>query len=249
MPILQRFPSEELHEHHYFPDFQPFSLELSTYTERIRYVAMAFFIAGALAICTTLSFELWQTNSLVTTENAWLEIGQGGLLVLAMIIQGVRAFTAHESELERDIRLGLALFAFALFLREVDIGKFGASEAWGVLEKVLRAIALMMALGFALQMSRRIKLVLRNFSKILLSPSILISILACVFYACGWPFDKELFKIDKSLSLWIEETFEFNACLLLFAAGLASNNKMDKVEIPERILKSANFFKQFVRMS
>lgn len=231
LPLLQSFPRLELRTPYHLSDLQPFSLELMSYNNRVRSIALTFLIIGLLAIATTLSFELWQINPLVTAENAGLELGQGAFLVLAAIIQGVRAFTSHESGLKRDIRVGLALFAFALFLREVDIDKLGASAAWDVLEKVLRVIALVMILGFALHMSRRIKLVLRNFSKILLAPTILISILACVFYACGWPFDKELFSIDKSLSLWFEETFELNACLLFFSAGLASNIKTDEVKI------------------
>lgn len=231
MPLLQSFPSLELRTPYHLSDLQPFSLELMSYTNRVRSVALAFLIVGLLAISTTLSFELWQINPLVTAENALLELGQGVFLVLAALLQGARAFTVHDSGLKRDIRLGLALFALALFLREVDIDKLGTSEAWDALEKVLRAITLLMILGFALHMSRRIKLVLRNIGKILLSPTILISMLACLLYACGWPFDKELFSIDKNLSLWFEETFELSACLLLFSAGLASNIKSDEVKI------------------
>jgi len=231
MPLLQSFPSLELRTPYHLSDFQPFSLELMSYTNRVRSVALAFFIAGLLAICTTLSFELWQLNPLVTAENALLELGQGAFLLFAALVQGGRAFTTHDAGLKRDVRMGLALFAFALFLREVDINKLGASEAWDTLEKVLRAIALLVILGFILHMSRRMRVVIRNTGKILLSPTVLISMLACVFYACGWPFDKELFKIDKSLSLWFEETFELNACLLFLCAGLVGNIKTDVVKI------------------
>lgn len=231
LPFLQSFPKLELRTPYHLSDLQPFSLELMSYTNRVRSIALAFLITGLLAICTTLSFEVWQMNPLVTAENALLEMGQGAFLVLAAIIQGVRAFTVHDSGLKRDIRIGLSLFALALFLREVDIDKLGASAAWDVLEKFLRVVTLLLFLGFVAHMSRRIKLVFNNLGKILLAPTVIITMIACVFYACGWPFDKELFNIDKSLSLWFEETFELNACLLFLCAGLAGNIKTDEVKI------------------
>lgn len=231
MPLLQSFTPLELRSPYHLTDFQPFSLELMNHTNRIRTAALAFLIIGLVAISSTLSFELWQLNPLVTAENAMLELTQGGFLLLAALIQCVRAFNTHDSGLKRDIRLGLALFAFTLFLREVDIDKLGSSAAWGTLETVLRAITLLTILGFVLHLSRRIKMVTRNFGKILLSPTVIVTILACVFYACGWPFDRELFSMDKSLSLWFEETFELNACLLFLCASLMSNIKTDVVKI------------------
>lgn len=231
MPLLQSFPILELRTPHHLADFQPFSMELLSYTSRVRAVAFAFLIAGLMAIVTTLSFEFWLVNPSVTAENALLELGQGVLLLAAAAVQGARAFTHHNPGLKRDIRLGLSLFAFALFLREVDINKLGASAAWDAIETVLRAIALLAVLGFVAHMSRRMKAVLGNLGKILLSPTVLLSILGCVLYACGWPFDKELFSIDKGLSRWFEETLELNACLLLLCAGLVSNIKTDVVRI------------------
>lgn len=231
MPLLQSFPTLELRMPYHLSDFQPFSLELMSHTGQVRSVAFAFFIVGLLAISTTLSFEAWQFNPLVTKENALLELAQGGFLLLAALVQSLRAFNNHISGLKRDIRLGLALFAFALFLREVDINKLGSSNVWDTLEIVLRAIALLTILGFALHMSRRIKLVTHNIGKILLSPTLILTMLACVLYASGLPFDRELFNIDKSLSVWFEETLELNACLLFMCAGLASNIKTDVVKI------------------
>ncbi len=231
MPLLQSFPTLELRSPYHLSDLQPFSLELMSYTNRIRTVALAFFIIGLLAISSTLSFELWQLTPQVTAENALLELTQGGFLLLAALLQSLRAFHTHDSGLKRDIRLGLALFTFALFLREVDINKLGSSDLWNALETILRVIALLMILGFTLHMSRRIKLVTHNIGKILLSPTVMLTMLACVLYAGGWPFDRELFSIDKSLSLWFEETFELNACLLFFCASLMGNIKTDVVKL------------------
>lgn len=231
MPSAQNSPSQELHSPYHGADFQPFSLELNSYTNQIRVVAFAFFIVGLLAISTTLSFEAWLLNPKVTAENSLLELVQGGFLLLTALIQGTQAFRAHNAGLKRDIRLGLALFAGALFLREVDVDKLGSSEAWATLETVLRAVTVLMILSFVLHMSRRIKPIMRNVNKILLSPTVLLSILACVFYAGGLPFDRELLNIDLSLSKWFEETLELNACLLFLCASLADNIKNDVVKI------------------
>ena len=231
MPLLQSFPKLELRSPYHLSDFQPFSLELMSYTNQIRTLALTFFIVGLLAISTSLSFEAWQLDPSVVKENALLELAQGGFLLLAAIFQVWRAFKAHDSGLKRDIRLGLALFTFALFLREVDIDKLGSSDLWGALETMLRVVAMLAILSFAFHMSRRIKLVLNNLGKILLSPTIILSILACALYACGWPFDRELFSIDKGLSKWFEETFELNACLLFLCASMVGNIKSVVVKI------------------
>jgi hypothetical protein len=158
-------------------------------------------------------------------------LAQGGFLLLAALVQGWRAFNTHDSGLKRDIRLGLALFALALFLREVDIDKLGSSAVWDALEKILRVIALLMILSFTWHISRRVKLVFRNLGKVLLAPTVMLTMLACVFYASGWPFDRELFDMDKGLSQWFEETFELNACLLFFCASILGSIKTDVVKI------------------
>jgi hypothetical protein len=229
--LLQGFPKLELRSPYHLSDFQPFSLELMSYTNQIRTLALSFFIVGLLAISSTLSFEAWQLNPQATAENALLELTQGGFLLLAAVIQGLLAFNKHNSGLKRDIRLGLALFAFALFLREVDVNKLGNRDIWGAVENILRVSAVLMILGFVFHMSRRIKLVIANLNKILLAPTVILSLLACVLYACGLPFDRELFNIDKSLSKWLEETFELNACLLFLCASMVGNIKTVVVKI------------------
>jgi hypothetical protein len=231
-PLLQSFPTLELRSPYHRSDFQPFSLELMSYTNQIRTLALTFFIAGLLAISSTLSFEAWQLDPRVTAENALLELTQGAFLLLAAVFQGARAFNSHDSGLRRDIRLGLALFAFALFLREVDVNKLGNRDTWGAVENILRVSALLMILGFIWHMSRRIKLIIANITKILLAPTVILSMLACVLYACGLPFDREFFNIDKGLSKWIEETVELNACLLFLCAGIVGSIKTNVVKIP-----------------
>lgn len=231
MTLLQNFPKLELRSPYHLADFQPFSLELMRYTSQIRAIALTFFILGMLAITSTLSFEAWQFNADIIKENALLELTQGGLLLLATLIQGWRAFNTHDSGLKRDIRLGLALFALALFLREVDIDKLGSSSGWGTLEQFLRITTVLMILGFAWHMSRRLKMIMRNLAQILISPTLILTLLACALYACGLPFDRELFNIDKGLSKWFEETLELNACLLLFCASLMANIKTNVVKI------------------
>lgn len=230
-PLSQSFPTLELRSPYHLADFQPFSLELLSYTNQIRTLALTFFIIGMLALSSALSFEAWQFTPRITAENALLELAQGSFLLLAAIFQGVLAFNSHDSGLKRDIRLGLALFAFALFLREVDINKLGNRDTWGAVENILRGSALLMMCGFAFHLSRRTTLLLTNMDKILRAPTVILSMLACVLYACGWPFDREMFTIDKDLSKWFEETLELNACLLFLFAGAVGNIKTDVVKI------------------
>lgn len=223
--LLQNIPSMELRVPYHAYDFQSFSLELIHSGDQIRIIALGFFIVGLVAISSTLSFEAWLLNPAIIKENALLELAQVGLLMLASLLQGWRAFNTHDSSLKRDIHLGLALFTFALLLREMDINHLGNGVLWNALETIVRLIALFAILGFVLRMSRQINLVMDNLGQILLSPTILLSVVACVFYACGLPFDRELFDMDKNLSKWFEETFELNACLLFFCASTAGNIK------------------------
>jgi hypothetical protein len=223
--LLQSFQSLELHNPYHLPDFQPFSFELKAYSNRIRSIALAFFILGLLAISTTSSFQLWQLQPSISAENALLETAQGMFLLLTASLQGLRALTSKNSGLERDIRYGLALFALLLFLREVDIDKIGISPHWALLEKTLRGVALLLTLRFTVHLFNRQKVIMANLARLVWSPTLLVSLLGCLFYASGWPFDKELFNIDKSLSLWYEETLELNACLLLLCASFTKSVK------------------------
>lgn len=231
LPVLQGSTSPELCAFYPPSDVQPVLLESASHINWIRTLALTFFIAGLLAISSALSFEIWQLNPWITQENAPLELTQGGLLLLAALIQCARAFSKHTSGLQRDICLGLALFTFMLFLREVDIDQLGTAGLWGTLETLLRVLALMVALFFVAHITRRIKMIRCSLNKIFRAPMVKITILGCLLYACGWPFDKELLNIDEGLSLWFEETFELNACLLFFCASLISNIKKDPTKI------------------
>lgn len=229
LPLLQSFAQLELRTPYHLSDLHPFTLEWTDYSRRIQSIAMAFLIAGLVVISSALSLQYWQQNPLITAENALLELVQGGLLLAAALVQGLRAL--NNSGLGRDIRLALGLFAFALFLREVDIDKLGTSSYWAMLEKALRATALLLIAGFMFHMLPRLKLALRKLGQIITAPTLLLSLLACVFYACGWPFDKELTGLGKDLSVWCEETLELNACLLLLCAGALASAKAKVVKI------------------
>src|SRR5690606_18098345 len=92
--------------------------------------------------------------------------------------------------------------------------------------------------GFIVHMLQRTKILLRNFKRILLAPAVVISLLGCVFYICGWSFDKELFNIDTGQSVWIEETLELNACLLFLVAGFTNSIKSVVVSLKLPSLKA-----------
>lgn len=231
LPLLQSFPQLELRTPYHRSDLQPFSLEWDDYSRRIQSVALFFLISGLLVITSALSLALWQQNPLITDENALLELSQGGLLLAAALIQGLRAWHSPSNSLKRDVRLGLALFAFAFFLREVDIDQVGTGAHWALVEKLLRASALLMIGVFIFHMVPRLQLVLRNLPKVIGAPTLLLSLLACVFYVSGWPFDKGLTGLDSELSLWFEETLELNACLLLLCASALASVRSDMIQI------------------
>lgn len=60
MSLLQSLPALELHAPVNQIDLQPFSPEHINYTNKVRAIALAFFIIGLLAIGGTLCFEVWQ---------------------------------------------------------------------------------------------------------------------------------------------------------------------------------------------
>jgi hypothetical protein len=221
--LLRDIPSLELRAPYHTYDALPFSLELINYGDQIRTIALAFFIVGLLAISSTLSFEAWLLNPAIIKENAPLELAQTVFLIAATLLQAWRAFNMQRSSLKRDIHFGLALLTFILCLREMDKELLGNSTVWSLLETTVEIITLLAMFSCAMHMTRILKIVAGNLTQILLSPTILLSTIACVFYACSLPFDRELFDMDKNLSNWFEETFELNACLLFFCAGMASS--------------------------
>lgn len=227
---FQGTPAMELRARHHNYLAQPFSMELVDYDDQIRTIALAFFIVGLVAITSSLSFEAWLLNPAIIKKNALLELAQSMFLILAALLQAWRAFNTQESNLIREIHRGLALFIFALFLCEVNEEFISSSMLWNLLETTIQLITLLAIFGFAMHMSRVIKLVTGNLTQILLSPTILLSIIACVFYVCSFPFHRELFAMNKNLAKWFEETLELNACLLFFCAGLAGNIKSAAVK-------------------
>lgn len=223
--LLRDIPSLEPRVPYYAYDLPSFSQELVSYGDQIRTIALVFFIVGLMAISSALSFEAWRLNPAIIMENALLDLAQVAFLFLATLLQAWRAFNTQASSLRRDIRLGLALFTFVLLLREVDMNILGGNVLLSSLETILRLGALVAIIGFAIHMSNRIKLVTDNLGQILLSPTILLSVAACVFYAGSLSFNRELFEMDSNLSKWLEETLKLNACLLFFCASTAGNIK------------------------
>lgn len=60
MSLLQSLPTLELRSSCYQTDIQSFTLELIKHTNKVRAIALAFFIIGVLAIIGTLGFEAWR---------------------------------------------------------------------------------------------------------------------------------------------------------------------------------------------
>lgn len=60
MSLLQSLPTLELRSSCHDTENQSFALELMRYTNKVRFIALGFFLFGVLAIIGTISFEAWQ---------------------------------------------------------------------------------------------------------------------------------------------------------------------------------------------
>lgn len=68
MSLLQSLPTLELQSSCYQADIQSFTLELIKHTNKVRAIALAFFIIGILAIIGTLGFEAWRLFNSQNTD-------------------------------------------------------------------------------------------------------------------------------------------------------------------------------------
>lgn len=177
-------------------------------------------ISMTLLLITTVTYNLWRLDNVIPTENGLLESGQLVFLILACLLSSYHAKVQfNQFPTERFLHIGLALFCFALILRECDIDQLGSSSNWKTLEIVLRSATLFAFIGFAgIIASKRSSLFL-NFRILQQIPLIILALLGCVSYLASWPFDKELFNLPEALSIFIEESFELNACVLFFFAS------------------------------
>lgn len=175
-----------------------------------------------LAAINLVSYSLWTSGAISAAETGQLEAGQSIFLLLACLLHSYHSRANKMCFIARYGHCGLALFCFALFLREMDIDKMGHIEnadLWRALELMMRSLTLVGFLVCGKLFLKHPRINILHVKRFLSTPTAFFSLCGCVTYLCGWPFDKLLFGIPDAVSVWAEETVEFDAaCLFLYAA-------------------------------
>jgi hypothetical protein len=183
------------------------------------------FIFAILIVISLTSYWLWSLGVNTTDENGLLEFGQDVFLILACAMSAYR-YKGATTILYRFVYSGLMIFCFAILLREIDIDKIGVSPIWEVVETFARGLALVALLVYLFFMIKKFRGLREGIPDILTSPIFLLTLIGCLSYIGGWPFDKLIFLDSaRDLAVAIEETLELNATLLFFFASCAKELK------------------------
>lgn len=184
-----------------------------------------------LLTASLLSFLLWKNNPLITEENQLLELAQAALLLLACFMHGERAFRLQITSLDFLLHAGLALLTYSFALRELDIDQFGTSQAWPLVEKILRLAGVVLWAGLLIFLIPKVRQVVARRSALLALPCMVFTIGGGLFFMASWPFDKQFFSfLAHDYSVLIEEILELIACILLFTASLTDASIQDTRE-------------------
>jgi hypothetical protein len=176
-------------------------------------------VGVGLGVFNFVTYWLWSTGMISTSEDGFLEVGQNIFLLLACLLHSYHSRQEEKGNLYRDIHAGMALFCFVLLLREVDIDQLGSTGIWEDIEMIIRGVTLVGILIYAAHMMARLKLIRLHIHALLTSPMIILTILGCAIYSSSWPFDKMIFAIPTELSIWAEETLELTATIVLLLAA------------------------------
>lgn len=166
------------------------------------------------------SYLLWLRDKIVAAENGILEASQTVLLLFAAIIHIYYLITS-QTKLYRELHAGLALFLLSLMLRESEIDAIGSSIFWSYLEQTLRAVIVIIFVAYLVFMFRQTRTLWQKKWIIATTPTVYLTFIACIIYALGWPFDKNIFPIPAPLSLYFEELFELYATIIFVVAANA----------------------------
>ena len=181
-------------------------------------------LAGLLLVTNLFALSLWRSGSLQAQENHFLELAQGGFLVLVCVVCGARAWHLAKTALNLNFLLhaGLALLSYSFLLREFDIDQFGTAPAWARLEQAVRLFGVALWLALLIFVTPRVKQLWAQRAIMFRMPMVQLAMLGGVFLVASWPFDKQVFSALPYLtSQFIEEMLELNGCMMLFFTSLA----------------------------
>ena len=161
---------------------------------------------------------LWRYDEQVTEENHIIENSQVVLLLLACLIHSLRA-RRRTYRFDMWYRTGLALLCLSFAVRELDIDAFGPAPLWPNIELVVRGAVVLMWVVYIGLLVPRTKWLSTRLRQAFLSPCALYTLLGCVLYVLSWPFDKQQFALDESVSQLVEETIQLIATIAFLAAA------------------------------
>lgn len=182
-------------------------------------------IAGAVSLRHTIpaAFE----------ENHLVELAQAELLLGACLLFAMKAGRCPHAP-DRILHAAFACFGYMVFLREVDIDRYGSHAFWTLLQAVLRLGAGAWGLWIlkrCFEERRRFRavfrLIWRNATTVLL-------FLTVLFYGAGVLFDRNLFFGSADLALFWEECLELNGAAVFFLSALTARSWFPLPELTRR---------------
>lgn len=203
-------------------------------------------IAIPAVICACLVLWWWHPD--VAEENHLIESAQVVLLILAAglharealrirrinqseesgtnreTLVGVPHSSAPVTELDRRrlataVCVGGMLLALSFAVRELDIQRFGRHPVWGDIEIALRAAVVACWVGYGIYVVRHLRLIWDTRSLLAAAPVLVLTMTGCLLYLASWPFDKQLLPLSFETAMFIEETIQLNACIVLVQAS------------------------------
>lgn len=175
-----------------------------------------------LALCSAATvggFFLWRKVDGVLEENHVIESTQAVLLALATALHWLR-MRAATVPAALSFHATLAILMVSLFLREVDIDDFGESLFWEWIELIARLGAGIFWIFLGVHLIRRRNVLEREPRGLAFNPCSRFVWLGIALYATSWFFDKEIYPLTLTTSMFFEETLQLNATLLFFLGAL-----------------------------
>lgn len=182
---------------------------------------MFLIVIAVLAVVPSATYPLWQGAPDVLRENHLIESAQAALLFFAA---SIRVFQIGRLppciSVARLYHHTLALFCLSLFIREVDINRFGSHPAWSAIEIGVRASVAGLWLYLLIQVLKHRHPIWAQRPALLMHPGSLLVYGGILCYGASWFFDKEVL-ITGEAARFVEETLQLQATALLFLSALA----------------------------
>jgi hypothetical protein len=197
------------------------SLRLDTPLAPVRFTqSFAFLLSGAMLALGLGVVAWWSVAPAIVAEDHWIEWLQVGLLLAAFAALARRGTVGSTAGM---LRLGIALIALTIAIREVDIDRLGTGPWWPLLERVVRIVAAALWALWAGRAAMHLPAIWRSVPALSRVGWIRVTAGAGLFFALSYPFDKALLPLPADVSLLLEELMELEGAAMLLAAALAQH--------------------------